>query len=180
MNVPDRAYRYLDGDPDRRALIGDVRRVRESVIRLADTVPEARRYEPRYHGWSLGAMLAHLYVSDRLSLWSFQWALAGVRPPVPSPLLHRFNAVCARVFEKRLTGTTIRGIHTVEKRIEDFVLRLPVDKFTHQVWVPGEGQYMTVERAVQVAFVFHWQEHLMTLEKVEGVYYEPPERFDTL
>ena len=55
-----------------------------------------------------------------------------------------------------------------------------MDKFTHQVWDPSADQYLTVERAVQVAFLFHWQEHLITLQKVEGVFYEPPERFDTL
>jgi hypothetical protein len=99
---------------------------------------------------------------------------------VPSPVLHGFNSLSARIFQKRLTDTTIRGIRKVEGRIADFILRLPVDRFTTPVWDPGSDQYLTVERALQVAFLFHWQEHLLTLQKVEGVYYEPPERFDTL
>ena len=180
MNVSNRDYRYLDGESDRRELIAEFHRVREAVIQVAQTVPENRRYEPRYHGWSLGALLAHLYVSDRLALWAIQWALVGVRPPVPSPVLHGFNDLSARIFQKRVTGATIRGIRGLERRIADFTLRLPMDKFTHQVWDPSADQYLTVERAVQVAFLFHWQEHLITLQKVEGVFYEPPERFDTL
>lgn len=180
MQESSRVYRYLDGEPDRRELLADIHRVRGSVIQIAQSVPEKRRYEPRYHGWSLGALLAHLYTSDRLAFWAIEWALVGIRPPVPSPLLHQFNAFTARLFQKRLIETTIRGIRGQEKRIDDFILRLPLDKFTRQVWDTGTGQYLTVERAVQVAFLFHWQEHLLTLQKVEGVFYEPPERFDTL
>ena len=81
MYPSNRAYRYLDGDDDRRALVADIHRVRDAVIQIARTVPENRRYEPRYHGWSLGAMLAHLYTSDRIALWTIQWrSLACARP----------------------------------------------------------------------------------------------------
>lgn len=180
MNVSNRAYRYLDSESDRRALIGDMHYVREAVIHVAQSVPENRRYEPRYPDGSLGALLAHLYASDRLWLWSLQWGLVGLRPPVPSPLLTGLNRLGARVFQKRLTTTTIRGIRRQERRIDEFVLRLPIDKFTRQVWDPGSGQYVTVERALQIAFLFHWQEHLTALHRAEGIFYEPPERFDTL
>src|SRR5690606_8209013 len=179
MNNLVRNYRYLDGDQERLELIDDIRRVRRAVIQMAETVPEARRYEPRHHGWSLAAMLAHLYLVDRISFWAIQWALAGVRPPIPSALLHGFNALSARIFQNRLTETTIRGIYAHEKRIADFIRRLPMDRFTCPVYDPTIGEYITVERAVQVCFLFHWQEHLQTLQQVEGIYYEPPERFDT-
>lgn len=180
MNDSPHAFRYLDGERERRELVTDIRRVRAAVIQLAQTVPEDRRYEPRYHGWSLGAMLSHLYVSDRLWLWSLQWALVGFRPPLPTPLLHGLNGLTSRLFQKRVTGTTLRSLQKFEPRIADFIMRLPEDKFTRQVWAPATQEYLTAERAVQVAFLFHWQEHLLTMEKVEGVYYEPPERFDLL
>lgn len=180
MDNASRNYRYLDGDRERQELIDDIRRVRRAVVQMAEAVPENRRYEARYHGWSLAALLAHLVISDRLSLWAIQWALAGVRPPVPSPLLHGFNALSARIFRKRVISTTLRGLRADEKRIAGFIRRLPMDKFTRMVYDPTGDAYITVERAVQVCFLFHWQEHLQTLQKVEGVYYEPPERYDTL
>ena len=55
-----RDFRYLDTEAERQELAGDIRRVRQSVIQMAESVPVERHYEPRYHGWSLAAMLAHL------------------------------------------------------------------------------------------------------------------------
>ena len=47
--------------------MADIRRVRQSVIQMAESVPPERHYEPRYHGWSLAALLAHLNTIDNLA-----------------------------------------------------------------------------------------------------------------
>jgi hypothetical protein len=112
-------------------------------------------------------------------MWGIQWALVGLHPPVPAPLLLMLNSLTARAFQKRLTETTIRSLRAQEKQIAAFIIRLPMDRFTRQVYDPTSDAYLTVERALQVAFLFHWQEHLMMMQRVEGIFYEPPERYDT-
>jgi hypothetical protein len=171
MYASKRAYRYLDGDAERRELVADVEQI-------AMAVPENRRFEPRYHGLSLAALLAHLHFSDRIALWGIQMALLGLRPPVPMALVNVLNGLTARLFVKRVPDATIRGIRAHEKRVADFILRLPMDRYTRQVYDPTSESYLTVERALQVAFLFHWQEHLVMMQRVEGIFYEPPERFD--
>lgn len=180
MQGSNRVYRYLDGDADRRELADDIRYVRGTVLQMVASVPEERRYEPRYHGWSLAAMLMHLHLMDNLSLWAIQLALVGLHPRVSLASLNRFNDVTARLFQKRLTETTIRGIRANERRILDMVQRLPLDKFSKEVYDPSSESFITIERSLQVSFLFHWQEHLLTIQRTEGIFYEPPERFDTL
>lgn len=181
MSTPyNRAYRYLDTDDDRRELVADIARTRQSVIHLAETVPSNRRFEPRYHSWSLAGLLAHLHNHDNLALVWIQLALLNVRPPFPLALLNWTNERAASFFRRRLVETTLRDIQQNELRVASFILRLPIDKFSKQVYVPALESYMTVERALQEFFLFHWQEHLLTMQKVEGIFYEPPERFDTL
>ena len=53
-------------------------------------------------------------------------------------------------------------------------MQLPIDRYTREVYHPPSGSYLTVERALQQYFLFHWQEHLQTMQRVEGIYYEPP------
>lgn len=169
-----REFRYLDTEGDRQELAGDIRRVRQSVIQLAENVPVERHYEPRYHGWSLAAMLTHLNTIDNVALFGIQLSLLGIRPPLSPNALDQFNDFTARVFQRRVVATTIRGMKRNEGRIVNFLMTLPLDRFTREVYHPPTRSYLTVERALQQYFLFHWQEHLQTMQKAEGIYYEPP------
>ncbi|MDZ4766353.1 MAG: hypothetical protein SGI73_17565 [Chloroflexota bacterium] len=169
-----RDWRYLDSEADRRALIEDIRRVRLAVVTLARAVPPDQQALPRYHGWSLGAMLAHLHLSDSLALLQIKVALIGVHPAFSLKLLNRFNGTTTRWFQKRVVATTIRQIESGEARIADFILRLPMDGFSRPLYYTAGETELTAERAVQAYFLHHWQEHLTTMQKVEGMFYEPP------
>lgn len=169
-----REFRYLDTEGDRRELAGDIRRVRQSVLLLAESVPPERHYEPRYHGWSLAALLTHLNTIDTLALWAIKLALLGVHPPLSPRALDTFNDWTAQVFQRRVVATTIRGIHHTEDHVIDLLMTLPLDRFSREVYHPPSRSYLTVERALQQYFLFHWQEHLQTLQRGAGLYYEPP------
>lgn len=175
-----REYRYLDTDSDRQQLIDEIKQVRRAVLSTADSIPEARHHEARYHGWSLSAMLMHLQVMDNLALLSMQMAIIGVRPPIPIGIVNQFNDFTAGIFQQRLVATTMSGIRRNEKRITEFIWRLPISKFTKQVYYPSLESYLTVERALQEYFLYHWQEHLHTIRSVEGIFYEPPGRQDAV
>lgn len=167
-------YRYLDTEADRKKLVEDFSRTRRLVLQLVDQLPEDKWYEPRYHGWSPAAMLGHLHLMDNLSLWWIQMALVGIRPPVGRGMVDSFNNFMGGVFRQRVVGTTRKGIEKNEARLADFILQLPMDKFTVQVYHPNLGRYLTVEQALQSLFLFHWEDHLRLMREVEGIYYEPP------
>jgi hypothetical protein len=173
-----RNYIFLDTEVERQHLIDDIASVRRAVLQMVDTVPESLWYEPRYHGWSLAAMLAHLHLSDNLTLLTIQLALVNIRFPIPANLWDGFNDVTARIFRQRLVPTTVRGIIHNEPRIADFIQRLPVGKFSKPVYDPPLSKYLTVEQALQEFFVYHWHGHLKTLQEVDGIHYEPPEHPD--
>ena len=80
MPSGDRKFRYLDDDQDRIALLADIRRTRRAVADMAERLPERERYMPRYFGWTMGALLAELSLSDRLTMAGIQLALLGVPP----------------------------------------------------------------------------------------------------
>ncbi len=166
--------RYLDGEAERRALVEDIQWVRQVVLDIAQSVPQDRWYEPRYHGWTLAAMLAHLHNSDNLALLLIKVSLLGFRPAVSEATLNWINNRTAHYFRKRLIPTTLVDIRKNEKTITDFIVRLPMDKFTKLVYHPTIGEYLTVERAMQEYFLNHWHLHLLTLQKGEGIYDEPP------
>ena len=168
-------YRYLDTQEDREALLDDIRQVRQSVLDMRDIVPPDQWYEPRYHNWSLAAMLGHLQLLDTLSLWQIKAALVGLPLPISSSTMNSFNQTIAQVFRRRMVESTVRGIENGEKHIRTFILQLPVDRFTVQVFYPPINKYLTVEQAIQTFFLHHWQEHLRTMQKAEGLYYEPPD-----
>jgi hypothetical protein len=174
LDLPNRPYRYLDSDADRQALIDDMHRIRLEMLKIAYQVPQDQRYVPRYHGWSLAAMLGHLQLMDKLLLWNVQAALIGVRVPISLSTLNRFNDFMARVYRARVLETTIKGIERNEKQLTEFVRRLPIDKFTKLVFDPALQVNLTVEQAVQEFFYFHWFDHLQTVRQVDGIYYEPP------
>lgn len=165
----DQSFRYLDSEADRRQLMDDIRQIRRVVISMTETVPEEKWYEPRYHGWSLAAMLAHLQMMDNLNLLLIQAALLGINPPIPKDWVDYFNDRMARVFQKRLVATTIRGIEKKERGLESFIVRLPIDKFSKQLFYPPYNRYLTIEQALQVLFLHHWQNHLQTMLDVEGI-----------
>ncbi len=172
-------YRFLDSEADRKKLVEDIRRIRRTVLQLVETVPRDKWYEPRYHEWSLAAMLGHLQAIDNLSLIQIKMALIGLRFPVPVGILNKFNDMSARIFKNRVVETTIHGIQKNEKRISDFIMHLPMDKFTIPIYHPPSNKYLTTEQAVQMLFLHHWQLHLQTMREVEGIYYEPPQSRDT-
>lgn len=169
------AVRYLDGDAERRALVADIHAVRQTVIMLARDIPQEEWYDPRYHGWSLAAMLSHLHFMDSLALMQIKLALVGIHLSVSSKTLDRINDMTSRFFRRRLLTTTIRDIEKNEPRIDDLILRLPMERFTRTLKYPPTGETLTVERAVQQYFLFHWQHHLATMQSDgDDVYYEPP------
>ena len=168
------AVRYLDSDLERRALIKDIIAVRQQVIDIAQETPQDQWYEPRYHGWSLAAMLSHLHNVDNLAMLQIKLALMGIPFRMSSKMLDRINDAAARLLRRRLITTTINDIRKNETRIGDFIMYLPMDRFSKDVFYPPTGEIMTVERALQQYFLFHWHLHLATLQRDEGIYYEPP------
>lgn len=174
----NRPYRYLDGDKERHELADAIRYVRQVALRVATIVPPERHYEPRYEGWSLAGLLAHLHISDLLSMKAIQLALVLPRIPVPLPLGKRFERLTEGVFRQRRVETTVRGIRANERHITELVLHLPMDRFTRLVYDPISDSTQTVEQAMQLCFLFHWQEYVLKMQKVEGISYEPPNRHD--
>lgn len=170
----DQAMRYLDGDAERHALIADIYKVRQEVIEFAEDVPQAQWYVPRYHGWSLAAMLTHLYLMDHLALIQIKLALLGFPLSVSSATLDRFNDLTSHLFQRRVVATTTQSMLKHQRKIDDFILRLPMDQFTKSIYYPPTGQKMTVEHAIQQYFLFHWRDHLQTLRGEDNIYYEPP------
>ncbi len=175
----DRKFRYLDGDRDRLELLADIRHVRHTLVTLAESVPKDRRYEPRFAGTTLAALLAQLHLSDQLTLAAIQLALLGT-PPLHLQLLGPFNRLTAYLFKDRSMDASIRAIQRHERRIADLILSLPVDKFSKPVYDPAHDVTLTVEQTMQEGFLFHWQDVLQTMQRVQGIYYEPPGHFDTL
>ncbi len=170
-----REFRYLDTEAERQDLVADIRRVRQEVIQLAESVPPERYYEPRYHGWSLAALLAHFNTIDNFAMFAIKLSLLGIHPPLAPDLLDQFNHLTAHLFHQRIVATTIRQMKTNETRVIDFIMTLPIERFTCEVYHPSSRSYLTVEKALQQYFLFHWQEHLETMQRVEGgIYYEPP------
>lgn len=173
-SVTPRTYPFLDTVEDREALIKSIATVRRSVLSISDRVPEAQWYEPRYHGWSLAALLAHLHTMDNLCMLLIQFGMLGIHPPLPPWLLHRFNDTTANIYRQRIVTTTRAQIMRKEPRIADFIRHTPIERFSRPVFDPALNQYLTVEQSLCEYYVYHWQEHLQTLEKAEGLYYEPP------
>ena len=169
-----RDYRFLDGEAERRALIEDIKQVRREVFKMAELVPKEKYYEPRYHGWSLGAMLGHLQLMDNLLMWMTELAVVGIPLPIPLSLLNAFNDSMAQIYRRRVVESTLRGMQKKEHGIEDFILRMPVDKFSKTVYDPALEKSLTVEQAVQEFFLYHWRDHLETMRKTDDMHYEPP------
>lgn len=171
---PKREYRYLDDEAERKALIADIQKVRREVLQIASFVPPDQHFVPRYHGWSLAAMLGHLQLMDNLLMWTVEMGILGIRLPLPLVLLNQFNDTMAGVYRKRMVATTIQGIQKKEHAIEAFILRIPVGKFSKLVYDPALEITLTVEQALQEFFLYHWRDHLDAMRKVDDIHYEPP------
>jgi hypothetical protein len=168
------AYRYLDSEADRQQLVDDTRRVRQQVLQMIEIVPQDKWYEARYHNWSLAAMFGHLQLMDKLMMLNIQAALIGVRFPIPITMVNQLNDTMARIYKNRVVETTVRGIRKFDETLADFILRMPIDKFTVQVYHPSSNKYLTIEQALQVFFLHHWEGHLQSMRNIEGLHYEPP------
>ncbi len=169
-------YVFLDDENDRKRFLERVHAIRQDVIELIQRIPQEKWYESRYHGWSLGAMVAHLNLVDNFSLLSIKLALVGVRPAVSMPMIDQINGLTASLFRNRLVQTSVKSVYANEQRIADFLLQLPISKFSTQIYDPPLGKLITIEQYIQERFLFHWQRHLSTMQQVEG--FQPRERPD--
>lgn len=165
---PQSKYIFLDTDEDRRYLIGEVAKVRAAMLQIVEIVPERDWYTPRYHTWSLAAMLAHLNVVDNYAMFMLRLALIGIHPRVPIRTVNWFNDRASRIFRNRLVSSSCRSMTRNQQRIEAFIAHLPMDRFSRKIYHPFVGA-LTVERAMQEYFVFHWQGHLQTICEIEGI-----------
>lgn len=174
MNQPKSDYRHLDAETNRRALVEEIRKIRQEAPRLVALVPQNQWYTPRYHGWSLAAMLGHLHMMDNLTLRMMQFALRGVSLPISKSMLNLFNDTMSRFFRQRDVETTLRELQKNEPHLIAFVLRLPPDKSHRKLYDPWLESYLTVEEAVQEFFLIHWQGHLQTVRQVDDRPYHEP------
>lgn len=161
-NQAELSYMYLDTEQDRRKLLQEIEAVRRDVLALVEATPESEYYTPRYHGWSLAAMLGHLNMADSMSMFLIRASLVGMQPNISEQTLHRMNDFFARLFQKRVVETSCKSIVKNQERIHDLIINLPMDRFSRPVNVPLAGQ-LTVEKALQYLFLFHWQHHLQEL-----------------
>jgi hypothetical protein len=170
-----RAYTYLDSQADREALVADIRHMRRVVLQRMEYVPRDKWYEPRYHSWTPAAMLGHLHLMDNFLLYWTQLALLGIHPRISPTVRDGFNDWMAGVFKNRRVETTINGIQKNEGRIADFILRLPINRYSKPVFSPVWQTYLTVEQGLQEFFLYHWHDHLQTMRQVEDMHYESNE-----
>lgn len=160
---------YIDTPQDREHIIQNVRDVRALVRTAANTVPQDAWYSPRYHGWSLAVMLAHLNWVDSLALFSLKAALLNVKPRIGMSAVDRMNNFTARIFARRSLESSWRTTDKNIKRISDFVTYLPMDKLSKAVFYPPENDHLTVEKALQQYFIGHWAYHLHEILAVDSM-----------
>jgi hypothetical protein len=166
--LPGLVFRYLDSDADRRELVADVQAVRAAVIGRILALPAAAHHVPRYHGWSPAAMLTHLHLIDSLARIQITFGLIGIAPPIPMRLIDPMNDAFSRWMRARVVSSTVRSLGTGEKAIVRLILTLPMSRFSRRVFYPALGEYLTIERALQAYFVYHWRSHLETIAAVDG------------
>ncbi|GAB4511402.1 MAG: hypothetical protein OHK0046_09420 [Anaerolineae bacterium] len=157
-------YIYLDSDVEREQLISEMVQVRRAVIALVQAVPESAHFEPRYDKHSLAALLGYLNLMDNAHMLLVKAALLGIRPAIS---LRWMQGFAAQMFRKRLVNVSLTSIQKNEQRIGDFIRRLPMSKFSTQVYDPTGESFITVERALQQFFLHQWQAHLQTMREVE-------------
>ncbi len=162
-------YIFLDGELERQQLIEQIHRVRQEVIEFVDRIPESEWYEPRYHGWSLAAMIAHLNAMDNICMLLIKMALIGIKFPLGRGALNSSNSAMAQLFQKRILSSSMKSLPKNEERISKFILGLPLNRLSREVFQPNLQKYLTIEQALQSFFLHHWEEHLQTLRIAEGL-----------
>lgn len=170
-----RTARFLDTDEDREKLIAEIQAVRQAVRELAENVPLTRRYEVRYQGWTLASLMAHLHAADIFSLLGIRMAAVGfpaLRIDAGAPL----DMLARRFFQSHRVERTLRGMAKHERKIIKFILNLPIHRFSRPIYDPNIDEVITVEQALAICFLQHWQEHLQIMQRVEGIMNEndPP------
>ncbi|MEL6148323.1 MAG: hypothetical protein AAFV33_11585 [Chloroflexota bacterium] len=165
----DEQFIYLDGADEREQVIERLREVRQAVLNIADQLPESHHYSPRYNGQSLAVMLARLHMFDRTMLWMIRAASNGYPLRIPRGAVGFVDAVARWTFQKRLVEVTMRGVRKQEQEIIEFVRTVPLDALSKDVPHPGKKDVYTVERAIQVFFIHHWEQQLMLMQQVDGV-----------
>ncbi len=167
--MSDGNFIYLDGDIERQQLVGQVRDVRAMVLTLAAQLPEKYHYQPRYNGRSLALVLARLLAFDTTTLWLVRAASNNYALRVPKSLVRTADAGLSHLFKRRLVEASVGGIRRKEAEICDFIRDVPMEALSRDVIHPGIKEPYTVERALQVYFVFHWHEQLQQIQATEGV-----------
>ncbi|MEM6283840.1 MAG: hypothetical protein AAF787_16735 [Chloroflexota bacterium] len=165
----DEQFIYLDGTDEREQVADRVREVRRAVLHIAEQLPESHHYSPRYNGQSLAVMLARLHMFDRAMLWMIRAASNGYPIQVSRSMVGFFDAIARWAFQKRLVEVTVRGVRKQEQEIIEFVRTIPIDALSKDVPHPGKNDVYTVERAIQVFFIHHWEQQLMLMQQVDGV-----------
>lgn len=160
---------YIDTPQDRQLILQNVHQVRALVRSVTHSVPQQAYYTPRYHGWSLAVILAHLNWIDTLALVSLKAALLNIRPRFSMASIDRMNNFTARMFAQRTIENSWRATDKNIKRISDFVLYLPMDKFSKAIFYPPHNDYLTVEKALQQYFIGHWTYHLHEILAVDSI-----------
>jgi len=88
---------------------------------------------------------------------------------IPHVAVSIADAIVRLIFQKRLVEVTMRGIRRKERDLSEFVRTVPIDALSKDVRHPGKKETYTVERAIQVFFVHHWEYQLSLMEQVDGV-----------
>ena len=166
MTTPEPDWIYLDDEPERERLAQAIREIRQRVLQAAQSRRDTA-HEPLYDGWSLASLLAHLNANDTLGRWQLQAALVGIRPRFSAEQLHGLNDWQRRFFQHTPLEKTFARIDEHCERLCDFVRHLPLAMLSTRVWLPRAQSWSTVERATQVYFLHHWQEHLQQIEAQE-------------
>lgn len=161
-------YTFLDTDEDRQQLIAEIAAVRAAVREMAATIPESEWYTPRYHGWSLAAMLAHLNVADNFAMLTLRLALVGIHPRLGMGKLNWWNDFSSRIFKARLVPSTLQSMSKNEARIADFIQHVPMNRLSRTLYHPVVGA-LTVEHGIQEYFLYHWKGHLQTMREAEDL-----------
>ncbi len=163
MTTPEPVWIYLDDELERERLARAIREIRQRTQQTAQLRHDTA-YEPSYDGWSLASLLAHLNALDTLGRWQLQAALIGIRPRFSAQRLHGLNDWQRRFFQHTPLEKTFVRIDEHCERLCDFVRHLPLAMLSTRVWLPRTETWSTVERAAQIYFLHHWQEHLQQIE----------------
>ncbi|MCY4008159.1 MAG: hypothetical protein OXF22_00180 [Anaerolineaceae bacterium] len=154
---------YLDDEIERERLAQAMREIRQQMRQAAElrSGPQLESaYEAQFAGWSIAALLSHLNANDTLGRWQLQAALVGIRPQWDEGKLHRLNRWQQRFFQRTPLEKTFARIDAHCRQLCEFIHRLPLKKLSTPVWLVATQEWSTVERAAQIFFLHHWQEHL--------------------